>query len=294
MITSYPVHGFGAAGSGGSSLAALVARVRANAQNRRRSGFGAAAEDWDTFYNGGASAYQDAGRLVYCNRDSANRIQCVLQSYPAGSKAKNGPVADMQRAIDTLINQIPVWHDAIGNYQATVTDPTTGNVVTTTINPLPPNPIGSQAGYDGVVGPSTVGYATTALILAGALKQIPIAIGKPFIAPTEENITAYAFGIAQYLDEVNSNFAQLLSDYKNRGRVPASDVFDPSTVPSLAPFVPPASKLSRNGAIIGAAAAMMGIVGTASWNAARNKPHMMYDNDTAPAFGRRRRRNRRR
>jgi hypothetical protein len=190
----------------------------------------------------------------------------------------------MQRAIDALINKIPVWHQQVGQ-EATITSPD-GTTQTRQVDPLPPDPIAHRAGYDGVVGPSTAGFATVALILAGALKQIPVEIGKPFIEPTESNITAYAFSIAEYLNSVIDNFEYLLSEYKNRGRVPATDVFEPATVPSLAPFVPPASKITRNGAIVGAALAMGGITAFASVKAARHKPDMMYDK---PALGRRRR-----
>ena len=288
MLTSYSVNSFSNGGLGLQTIDQLAAKAMNQAAYRQRYGLGAATNDWDTFMSGGATAYQDAARLVYCNRDQARNVQCVLQSYPAGSKARSGPVADMQRAVDQLINKIPVWNTQVGQ-EANVTTPE-GNVQTTRLeDKWGDNPIAQRSGYDGVVGPYTVGMVTTALILAGALRQIPISVGKPFIEPTEEHITAYAWNIAEYLISVNDDFDNLLASYLDRGRVPETDVFEPATVKSLAPFVPPAGKISRNGVIIGAAAATAAITGIASYNAARRKPNLMYD-DVKPSFGRRRRR----
>lgn len=288
MLTSYSVNSFSNGGLGLQTIDQLAAKAMHQAASRQRYGLGAATDDWSTFVGGGATAYQDAARIVYCNRDQARNIQCVLQAYPAGSKARGGPVADMQRAIDQLVNKIPVWNMQVGQ-EATVTGPD-GTVQQTRLeDKYGEDPIAHRSGYDGVVGPYTVGMATVAMILAGALRQVPIAVGKPFIEPTEENITAYAWSIAEYLGGVVADFENLLASYLDRGRVPATDVFEPATVPSLAPFVPPAGKISRNGAIIGAAAATAAITGIASYNAARRKPNLMYD-DVKPSFGRRRRR----
>lgn len=289
MLASYPLHGFGAVANGGS-LVQLAEKARAQAQYRQRyGGFGDASSDWNTFYNGGATAYQDAARVAYCNRDSANRIQCVLQDYPAGAKAQSGPVANMQKATDALINKIPVWHMQVGQ-QADVTDPTTGQIITKTIDALPDSPILHGSGYDGIVGPSTAGYVMVALILAGALKQIPERVGMPYINPTEANITAYAFSIASYLKSVVDNFDNLLAAYLNRNRQPATDVFEPSTVPSLAPYVPAPDNKKRTALIIGTAAAMAGVTGFAAFNAANKKPAEMYEGSSN--FGRRRKRSR--
>lgn len=292
MLVSSYVNGFGGP-SLGSSLLQLVETSRARA-SYGRSGLGAFTTDWDAFmasrYTSPTSpTYQDSDRLVWCNKNTSNHPVCQLNAY-AGAAAANGPVAQMQRAVDALINKIPVWHMKVGQ-QANITGPD-GVTTVRTIDPLGQSPIAMESGYDGLVGNSTGKYALAALILAGALKPIPNTVAGAYITPTNANIAMYAHGIAEYLTDVNENFDSLLADYQARGRVPATDPFTPSSVPALAPYVP--SPRKNTGVILGAAALMVGLTTVASISAAKKKPGSLYSDMPSPAFGRRRGRRSRR
>jgi len=301
MLVSY-VNGFGQFGQA-PTLPLLLQRARQRQAMHEglggsRRGFGAATGNWDAFYSGSVSSFQNdandpvpgmPAKVVYCNRDNANRIQCQLQKY-TGSAAAGGPVADMQRATDRLMNLIPAYN--LGGREMKAPAPTGyGSSADTkfTIVDNGQNPIGSQSGYDGVNGPSTNGIVGQALVLAGALKQIPNSTALAFVSPNRVDIsTEYAADIAKYLNGVADNFGSLLQAYQNRGNVPASTPLDVSTIPAVLPLVAQRSKI---GPIIIGAAAMIGLTTIAALSAAKHKPDALY-NDLGPALGRRRRHHR--
>lgn len=234
----------------------LTQYVSALRTTPRPAGFGryygleAAFDTFDAFYTSGKTAtWTDPTKQAYCRKDSANRPVCWLTSYAPTTAARKGPIATMQRAVDALVNKIPVWHMEVGQ-KAKITGPD-GMTAEKTIDRLPDSPILNSAGYDGVVGDSTGKYALAALILAGALKSIPDTVAAAYIAPHNGNLALYAQGIADYLNNVTDNFASLLSAYKERDRQPATDPFVPATVPALAPYVPQPS--SNKGVLIGLA-----------------------------------------
>lgn len=293
MLTHYPVYGFGGAFGAAPTLPELLEQARQRQMMHRRgyAGFGAATNDWDAFVAGGTSAsFQDPAKVVYCNKDKANRIQCQLQKY-TGRAAASGPVADMQRAADAVMNQIPAYN--LGGQQMHAPLPTGDGTTTTeqtfTIVDNGHSPIGSQSGYDGINGPLTQGIVGQALILAGMLQQVPDSVALAFVSPARVDVyTMYATEIAAYLNDVSNNFDALLNAFKNRGDTPASTPLDVTTIPAV---VPAAAKKDRRkiAAIVGASAAMFGLTTVAAVSSAKKKPRMMYD-DIRPTLGRGRRR----
>lgn len=299
MLTSYPVYGFGAApGAPGPTPAPTLAQLLHQAAQRQRSsrrgptGLGIAfTGDYQGFLSGGQSAtYKDAQNIVFCNKDSANRPQCVLNSA-VGAAARSGPIANMQRAVDRIMNAIPAFK--LGGRQMTAPLPTGDGTTTTdqtfTILDNGPNPIQSRSGYDGVVGASTQGFTGEALILAGMLKQVPNSVALPFVSPGREDIYAiYSNEIAAYLNDVANNFQDLLADFTARGNVPASTPLDVTTIPAVVPIAGE-KRLAGKAAVIGAGVAMVSLTGLAAFAAANKKPMGLY-RDVSPAFGRRRHR----
>jgi hypothetical protein len=288
MLTQYSVNGFGAV----PTLPQLLQRARQREMARRGfAGFGAAGSDWPAFVAGGASAtYQDAAKVVWCNKDHDNRIQCQLQKY-TGSAARSGPVADMQRAADAIMNQIPAYNLGGQQMHAPVPsgDGTTTTEQTFTILDNGQNPIGSQSGYDGINGPLTQGIVGQALILAGMLQQVPDNVALAFVSPSRLDIyTMYATEISQYLNGVAGNFVALLQAFQNRGNVPASTPLDVATIPAVVPAVIKSNQ-RKIVAIVGASATVLGLTTVAAVASAKHKPHALYD-DIKPALGRSRRR----
>jgi hypothetical protein len=292
MITTSYVQGFG--GYGGLSEAPSLAQLIATARQRaraKRSGFGrglgaAFTDDFAGFLAGGPSAtFKDADNLVYCNKDAANRPQCQLNAY-AGSAAKNGPVAALQRAADRIMNLIPANNLAGRQLRGQVpTGDGTTQEQTFTVPSTIPNPIGSQSGYDGVAGESTMHFGTLALTLAGMLKAFPNpAVSLAFVQPERTDIYAkFASEIAAYLNDVADNFGPLLDAFGARGNVPVQTQLDVATIPFV---VPQAAQKSRKGAIIGTTVAMIGLTTIAAISAAKKKPHALYEEGFKPAFGR--------
>src|SRR3990172_6346298 len=84
-------YGFGAA----PSLPELLAQAAARQRSRGGfAGFGAAfTGDYQGFLAGGTTAtFKDAQNIVFCNKDKANRPQCVLNRF-VGAAARSGPIA---------------------------------------------------------------------------------------------------------------------------------------------------------------------------------------------------------
>jgi len=279
MFTTTPVHGFGSAGFGAPTLPELVQQLQYRQRAQTRAGLGAATSNWEAFVAGGPSArFQDAKKIAYCSKDTANRIQCVLQAATSPRAAAAGPVADMQRAADRVMNLIPAYNLSGRQMHAPVPagDGTTTVEQTFTIVDNGRDPIGSQSGYDGVDGPLTQGIVGQALILAGMLKQVPDAVALPFVSPARVDVyTMYANEIAGYLNDVAANFAALLDAFYKRGDKPASTPLDVTTIPAVLPLT--AKRDYRKLAtIIGASAAMFGITAVAAISSAKHKPDLLY------------------
>ncbi len=296
LASSHSFGGFGGAPTGRQAFQAAQQRQRQFwLDHRQTGGLGAAFSTFQDFVTGGQSAtYQDPQGLVFCNKDSGNREQCVLNKF-SGSKAKSGPIADMQKAADRLMVLIPgfnlegqqiVAQVPVGNGSTTET-----KVITltsdgfTAANP----PIASRSGYDGIVGPSTLDVVGIALQIASALAQVPDNVVLAYVNPLgSDQYAINAAGIAQYLNSVVDNFAILLQAFKDRGDKPAETVLDIATIPQLQQQ--PLVHHTNVGVIVGSVA-MVGLTMLGTVAAAKHKPTMMY-NDLKPALARRRRRRR--
>lgn len=143
----------------------------------------------------------------------------------------------MQRAVDAFLNKVPFFQD-LG-----VEVPLSGEnrskiqvlqLVAKISGGGLPDPIGTRAGYDGWVGPSTFGLTMTALAIASDLNPqgYDAAVTDAVNSLTEAGITRYAGSIASFLEDTVANFDKLLSDY----------IDDPPPSPMLVPMSLPILK----------------------------------------------------
>jgi hypothetical protein len=297
MFTTNYVQGFGYHSGGGYGAAApsladllreAAARQRALLVVSATNGLGAAfTDDYASFLAGGQKAtFKDAANIVFCNKDAANRPQCQQNRF-TGSAAKNGPVADLQRAADRIMNAIPGFDLGGRQMKGPLPDGSGGTVDGVfTIVDNGKNPIGSRSGYDGTLGSSSLGFASQAMTLAGMLKKTPNpATALAFVSPAREDIyTKFAAEIATYLNDVADNFKTLLDAFDARGNVPAQTPLDVRTIPFVVPLA--SEKGPNKGLIIGTAAAMVGLTALAAVSAAKKKPVALYEEGFKPAFGR--------
>lgn len=252
--------------------------------------FGAAfTDDYAAFIAGGTSAtFKDAADIVYCSKDRANRPQCVLNAF-TGSKARSGPIAEMQRAIDDLVNKST---DLLAGRELKGPVPQADGTTTDQSFRIENirNPILRGPGYDGIVGDSTLRYGVYAITIAGLLKKTPnAATSLAFVSITRSDIWAkYAREIAAYLNDVTNNFQSLHNAFLARGNQAAQTQLDAKTIPYVVPLV--TTKKSNKGLIIGTAATMLGLTAVAAVSAAKKKPAALYEEAYRPAFGRGRRR----
>jgi len=230
-------------------------------------GLGDAFSDYNAFLQSDTSAtYTDSTGQVYCNKDSANRPQCVMSQYGAGN---GGPVVAMQQATDAFLNQVPAFHlMLLANgqmLQARAADGSLGVLTPGAVEGLVQNPIATKGGgYDGVVGPGTIGLAALAVSIAGSLAPFPNNVAQAFTSQHEDQFALYAADIATYLNYVTTNFSTLLAQYMQQ-YTPA-----PALVPAAIPLVaqamnlaPPPSAKSKAPLYIGAAIGAAAIIGIA-------------------------------
>jgi len=289
-------HGFAAAAP---SALDLIEQARARAYMLHAqglgyfAGFGQPANDFNTFNNGSSSPASFVGgtgalNIVFCNKDSAFRPQCVLNKTGDGNKA---PIRDMQRAIDRVMDQIPTNSLAgreLRGQMPTGDGTTSEQTFTVPSNLLSPIATGGGGGIDGIVGDTTTKFGVLALTLAGMLKAFPNpGISAAFVSPTRNDVWAeFSTEIANYLNDVANNFPELLQAFEARGNVPIQTQLDVSTIPFVVPL---AAQSNKTGLIIGTAAAMLGLTALAAVSAARHKPAMAYEDAYKPALGRGRR-----
>jgi hypothetical protein len=269
----------------------LIEQAQQTARTRSGFGgfgrFGAAVSDFALFQTPPTSrTFVSDDKLVFCNKDSANRIQCVLNKTGEAAKAPN---RDMQRAIDRVIDLIPT--NALAGRQLKGQMPTGDGTTTEQTFTVPSNlksPVGAASGYDGVVGDSTMKNGILALTLAGMLKAFPNpGIALAFVSPTRTDIwTKFSAEIASYLNDVANNMGALVSAFNERGNVPIQTQLDVETIPFVVPLA--GEKKSNLAPIITAAAAMIGLTAIAAVSAAKKKPDFAYeggDDFVRPAFG---------
>jgi hypothetical protein len=296
MLVSSYVNGFGQA-FGQAQPASLFEVAQALTARAQRSaaatGFGAALTNFEEFLAasaaGRAASFVDPTKTVFCKvPDKAGlfRLECVANST---NLADRGPARAMQQATDALLNQIPLFQLAGQSLDVKLPGGGTRPVF---IDKFPTNPILTiGGGYDGVVGAGTMQFAEPALLLAASLSAPPPSVVPAFTSPTAFTFTQAAGAIAGYFQEVTRNFASLLAAFKERGNKPAATPLVPETV-----IVPPGAEKSKRpvGAIIGAAAAMIGLTAVGAVSAAKHKPTALYEEQgvPSPAFGRRRHRGR--
>lgn len=292
LMSTYTNFGYGFGEAPSLSQLIEIARLRSSGTpGLGYYGFGAAfVDDFAGFLGGGIKAtFKDAEDIVYCNKDQGNRPQCVLNRF-VGAEARRGPVADMQRAADRIMSLIPTNKLAGRQLRGQVPsgDGSTQEQ-TFTIPDTIPNPIGTQTGYDGTTGESTMHFTTLALTLAGMLKAFPgSAISLAFVRPERTDIyTKYSAEIASYLNDVADNFKSLLDAFNARGNVPVQTQLDEKTIPFVVPIV--GQKKGKAKVIVGTAAAMIGLTAVAAVSAAKKKPAALYEESYRPALGRRRR-----
>lgn len=254
-------------------------------------GFGAPVNDFLAFANGQATPASFVGGngapgIVYCNKDSARRPQCMLNRSGEAAKA---PIRDMQRAIDRVIDQIPA--NNLGGQTLKGQMPNGDGTTSEQTFPVPTNvtsPLarGGGGGVDGIVGDTTTKYGVLALTLAGMLKKFPNpGISAAFVAPSRNDIWAeYSVEIASYLNDVADNFQSLLTAFHERDNKPIQTQLDVATIPFVVPKV---AQKSRIAPIVLGAAAMLGMTTIGALAAGKKKPGFMYT--PSPAFGRNRR-----
>lgn len=283
MLVSAYVNGFGE--SQAPSILTLIQVAQARARGAAGYGFGAAVSDFAAFQNGPKTAtFVSDDKLVFCNKDSANRPQCVLNKTGDAAKA---PIRAMQSAIDRIINLIPANNLAGRQMQGQM--PTGDGTTATQTFTVPSNlssPIASQSGIDGIAGPSTMQFGVLALTLAGMLKSFPNpGIALAFVSPTRTDLFAkFSQEIADYLNNVADNFPSLLAAFSERGNTPVQTQLDVQTIPFVVPLAAQKTNLAP---IITAAAAMIGLTAIGAVSAAKKKPDFMYEGDLSPTFGRR-------
>ena len=229
--------------------------------------FGDSFSDYNSFLQSDASAtYTDSTGQVYCSKDSANRPQCILQSYGSGN---GGPVVAMQMATDFFLNQVPAFHLMLlangQQLQARGADGSIGALDPSAVAGLVQNPIATKGGgYDGVVGPGTIGLAALAVSIAGSLLPYPNNVAQAFTSEQEDQFALFATDIANYLNDVTANFSALLAQYM-QAYTPAPALV-PAAIPLVAqslqlqPITSPTQKKVLVGAAIGAAVLLTGAV----------------------------------
>lgn len=254
MLASSYITLMGPLGGAAPSLTDLLAQARARAAARqgRAAGFGATVTDYDAFLTSGGT-YKNAADspvdgtaagIVSCFLDRS-RPTCALTKFPAGAKARSGPVAALQRAVDAFINKL-IDQELAGTVvkgAVPTGDGETLKVIDYTFPALPQrDPIGrAGGGYDGILGPGTLGPTEQALALAGLLEKTPEALALAVVSIDRPDIKAmYAAELADYLNEVTGNFEALLQAFKDRGDVGAQTVLDVKTIPGVVPTTPPA------------------------------------------------------
>jgi hypothetical protein len=153
------------------------------------------------------------------------------------------------------------------------------------------NPIASESGYDGIVGPATRGAIAYAMTVAGIIKRTNapgvengLAVTNVWAHPTRNDLMAeYSKEVASYLNGASDNFDALLAAYEARGTPAQTPVDKPDTLPYVVPLAAEKSSLAP---IIATAAVMLGLTTIAAISAAKKKPDMLYADHPAPAFGR--------
>jgi hypothetical protein len=201
-----------------------------------------AGSDWDAFKAGGTSAtYEDPKGITYCNKDRANRVQCVLNAYPPPTSSRSGPVADAQRATDRFLGLVPSFH--LQNLEIKAQVPQADGSYREEVLAIPPgtwnNPILSESGYDGIVGASTAGNMFLALEIAGSLADMPSDVAPAFLTGRATDLAARASAIARWLNYVSDHMATLLAAYRERARP------SPALVPEAIPVVREALKKKK-------------------------------------------------
>jgi len=275
MLSYTYVPGFGLAPED-ESLVDLVRRVIRHSP-AASYGLSAAFTNFDAFLTGGESAtYKDS--LVSCAKEKKRPV-CALLAYPPGTKAMQGPVADMQKATDALLLKIPAYNLEGVNLKLTVPDGNGGTTETT--KPLPTIPKDAAGrgpiyiaggGYDGVVGPGTSFYVGIAAILAGALKAPPNDAVSSLATPYRTDwMTAQAAGIAAYFRDVTANFDSLLQGYIARDMKPAATPLAPETITQIVVLPTPKRKFPT-AMVVGLGAAAAAVVGVGVYALAGQPP----------------------
>ena len=207
--------------------------------------------DWETFKPKPTSRiYRDD--YCYCNKDGANLPYCRVIVETTAAQRRAGPVASMQKAADAALNLIPAFTANHIPVQTTTMGQYSGH--------MEPNPIGSRAGYDGVVGPSTFGLTFVAISLASILAPVEDADVAAFILDANEaTMTRQAAWIGQYLNHVADRFDDLLANYL-AGHAPPSPILVPTQLPQVRTALKKPGLSLGTGAMI-AGAALLGFVG---------------------------------
>jgi hypothetical protein len=244
-------------------------------------GLGASFSDYETFFKTGKAGdtYTDPTGLVYCKKDKIGSPECRLVAFPPGTRARKGPVADLQKATDELLAKIPVYNLEGAKLRLVVPNPDGGTIEETRTMPMVPSDPGpiyiESDKYDGILGARTRQWVLVGAVLAAALKKPPDDAITALVAPHRADlITMQSAGIAAYFRNVAANFDALLKAYKNRGMKPAATPLAPETIEQII-LAPKFARIKkrRPGLVVGASLAAAGLLGLGvAALASRKKP----------------------
>lgn len=192
---------------------------------------------WASFVSRSTSSYKDDRVSCVYNK---GYINCYATAENTDAKRKAGSVAAMQMAADAVLNLIASFH--LDEIPIKLSD---GTLFRGTFDT---NPIKIRLGYDGWVGPSTVGLVTIALALAGSLKTVPDDVAPAFMAPNEAVLARQAAAIADYLNDVAAHYSAYVAAYK--AQIKPAPMIIPTEIPAVAKALKTQTKKFNTGQLI--------------------------------------------
>lgn len=239
------------------------------------------ADKYEQFLKGGKSAlYKDD--LVTCVKDKANNPVCRLIVEDSDAKRRAGRVAAMQSAADAVLNKVPLFQD-LGVEVPTAAGPVSASALAQRMIMLggtTKNPIGTRAGYDGKIGPSSSGLTYLALDVGSHLNPEAVTggVAASLNLLSEAALVRFAADNTEFLRNIAANFEALLGRYKKSP--PPSPLLVPDTIPiiriareraGLIATTVPKKKKFATGAVVGTSMAVAGLIGLAAWGATKKK-----------------------
>lgn len=193
-----------------------------------------------------------------------SNIKCWTDAHKNCTLRSNKePIRRLQRAIDSMVNQIPIY-----NVEGYIDGPN-GRIE---LSKLPRSPIGnSPTGYDGDVGPTTLGWFNAVIGVALQLKPGDAYALQAKVNPIDADyfprpLVQLAEELAVYLEDVAGNFAAYYEDWK-RVKTPDPALAPPPMIIQTNQPLP--SVRSSRWKTAGIAMAGLGLVSLVAWGMAR-------------------------